>query len=388
MTAPRRRHIAIVTGSRADYGLLSGLAREIAADPDCRLTVVATGTHLSARFGMTVDEIRRDGFDPVAVPCLDDGDSRLDMALASARALAGLAEALAQAAPELVVVLGDRFEILAAAQAALLLGIPLAHLHGGEVTEGAVDESIRHANTKMASLHFVAAAPYARRVVRMGEPPDRVFTVGAPGVDAVAEADATLADSLQPPLRPPVFLVTYHPVTLRQDSEAVAVAALLRALDAFPQARVVVTGVNADAGNRQVAALMDQWVAANCDRASLHVSLGQRRYLAAMKRSACVIGNSSSGLIEAPAAGVPTVNIGDRQAGRLRGPSVIDCAEDTAAIVSAIARALDPDFRRLAFSTAPPYGGGGVARAVLDVLKRVDPAALTRKPFHDGTDPS
>lgn len=382
-----RRRIAVVTGSRADYGLLSWLMKDIKADPALELVVIATGMHLSAHFGGTIAEIRAEGFEPVAVPCLEEGDDRLAMARSTAHAVAGLAEALATARPDVVVVLGDRFEILAAAQAALLLGLPLAHLHGGELTEGAVDESIRHAITKMASLHFAAAEPYARRIRQMGEPPDRVFAVGAPGVDAVRRldplSDAQLDRDLGLALAQPLFLVTYHPLTLRTSDEGPAVDALTHALDRFPDARIVVTGVNADAGHKVVAEKLAAWVAANSRRASLHASLGQRRYLSVMAKADCVIGNSSSGLIEAPAAGVPTVNIGDRQKGRLGAASVVDCGERADDIRAAIEKAIDPAFRRSFAGIRPPYGGGDVSGRILGVLKTVELSALARKSFHD-----
>lgn len=382
MSASRRR-IAIITGSRAEYGLLSWLMKDIKADLALELVVIATGMHLSARFGDTIAEIRADGFDPIAVPCLEDCDDRLAVARSTARAVSGLAEALAQAAPDVVVVLGDRFEILAAAQAALLLGIPLAHLHGGELTEGAVDESIRHAITKMASLHFAAAEPYAQRIRQMGEPPERVFTVGAPGVDAVHRLDPLSSEQLGLELGHPLFLVTYHPVTLHQGDEGAAVDALTSALDAFPAARVVITGVNADAGHQAVAERLGAWVEVNGARASLHASLGHRRYLSVLAKADCVIGNSSSGLIEAPAAGVPTVNIGDRQKGRLCAASVVNCGERADDIQAAIEKAIDPAFRRSFAGICPPYGGGDASARILAVLKAVDFCPLIRKPFHD-----
>lgn len=382
-----RRRIAIVTGSRAEYGLLSWLARDIAADPQLDLVVIATGMHLSPRFGATIAEIRADGFDPIAVPCLEADDDRLSIVRSVGRAVSGLAEAMTTAQPDVVLVLGDRFEILAAAQAALLLGIPLAHVHGGELTEGAVDDSIRHAITKMASLHFAAAERYARRIIQMGEPPERVFTVGAPGVDAVQRLDPLPNEQLDCDLglalAHPLFLATYHPVTLRTGDDGVAVDALTAALDTVPGARIIVTGVNADNGHRVVAERLEAWVATNSARVSLHASLGQRRYLSVLRLADCVIGNSSSGLIEAPAAGIPTVNIGERQKGRLRAASVIDCSEDTGAIQAAITRALDPAFRLSYAGTPPPYGGGDTSGRILTVLKSADLSTLVRKPFCD-----
>lgn len=386
MSAPRR--ICVVTGSRADYGLLSVLMREIRKDPAFALQVVATGAHLAPRFGMTVKEIEADGFAVDARVDLGlDADTPLATAAATGRAVGGIARELARLAPDLVVVLGDRYEILAAAQAAFLLGLPIAHIHGGEATEGAMDDSIRHAITKLSHLHFPAAAPYAGRIVQMGEVPARVFTVGALGVDAARALEPIPAGDLDQDLglalRDPVLLVTYHPVTLREDGEGAAVNALLAALDKFDDARIVITGVNADPGRAAVAERLTAYVAKRAERVTLHESLGQRRYLSVMRRAAAVVGNSSSGIIEAPALGVPTVNIGARQQGRLRAMSVIDCNESADGIAAAVAQALDPVFRAKVAGQSLPYGGGGTAVKIAAVLKTADLGRLARKPFHD-----
>lgn len=386
MSAARR--VCVVTGSRADYGLLSVLLRQIKSDPAFALQIVATGAHLSPRFGMTVREIEADGFTVDArVEIGVEDDTPLAAAEAAGRAAAGVARELARLAPDLIVFLGDRYEILAAAQAALLLGVPIAHIHGGEITEGAMDDSIRHAITKMAALHFPAAEPYARRIIQMGEDPERVFTVGALGVEAALSLPALPADQLDRdlglPLRDPVLLVTYHPVTLRKGGEGPAVDALLEALDEFPKARIVITGVNADPGHAAISARFSAYAANKPDRASVHESLGQRRYLSVMRRAAAVIGNSSSGIIEAPALGVPTVNIGDRQKGRLKAPSVIDCGETANGIADAVARAIAPQFHARIAGQAPPYGGGGTAAKIAAVLKGVDLSRLGAKRFHD-----
>lgn len=383
------RRICIVTGSRADYGLLTGLMREIAADPALELQVVATGSHLSPRFGHTVDAIRADGYKVDAEVPLDLGDdSRFAMAKAAGQALSGMAEAFQKLQPDVVVVLGDRYEIFAAAGAALLMDIPIAHIHGGELTLGAVDDALRHAVTKMACLHFTAAHDYARRVIQMGEPPERVFEVGAPGIDlmrAIAFCDAqTLGTDLGMPLFNPLLLVTYHPVTKRADDEGAALDELLAALERLQDARIVITGVNADAGNQVVSQRMEAFARRHPDRVSLHASLGQLRYLSAMRLSAAVIGNSSSGIIEAPALGIPTVNIGARQNGRLKAYSVIDCAEDADEIFSAIKKALDPSFRASIVGQPLPYGHGGAARLMKDALKTFTREQLAEpKPFHD-----
>lgn len=381
----KRRRIALVTGSRADWGLLAGLARRLAADPRFDLRIVATGAHLERKMGRTLAEIDR----PIAarVPAPQKDDSKMAAAQATGKALAGFAEAFERMAPEMVVLLGDRFEIFAAAGAATLLGIPLAHIHGGELTLGAVDDALRHAITKMAHLHFTAAKPYAKRVIQMGEAPKRVFVTGAPGVDAIAETDfidpARLGRDLGLALHHPLLLITYHPVTQRKDDEAKAVAALLAALDRFAKARIVITGVNVDPGRSKIARRLAAYATHHADRVSLHASLGQRRYLSVMALADVVIGNSSSGIIEAPALGVPTVDIGSRQGGRLKARSVIGAAESTPAIARAITRALDPAFRRSLRRQMLPYGGPGAAARMHAILAATDWSKLSPKPFHD-----
>jgi UDP-hydrolysing UDP-N-acetyl-D-glucosamine 2-epimerase len=382
------RRVSVVTGSRADYGLLAGLMRELRDDPAFALQTVVTGAHLSPKFGLTVREIEADGFAIDARVDLGlDSDARAAIAAATGRGLAGLARALADLAPDIVVVLGDRYEIFAAAAAALILGIPVAHIHGGEITEGAMDDSIRHAVTKMASLHFAAAEPYARRIAQMGEDPARVFAVGALGVEAALSPTMLPADELERDLglalREPTLLVTYHPVTLRKDAETIAIDALLAALDRFTDARIVITGVNADPGHTAVTSHLNDYARTHARRATLHASLGQRRYLSVMRRAAAVIGNSSSGIIEAPALGIPTVNIGDRQKGRLKATSVIDCGETTDDIARAIERAIDPQFRAKNAGQMLPYGGGGTAAKIAAVLKAADLNRLKNKTFHD-----
>jgi UDP-hydrolysing UDP-N-acetyl-D-glucosamine 2-epimerase len=383
------KRICVVTGSRADYGLLTGLMREIAADPAMELQLVATGSHLSSMFGHTVDVIRADGYKVDAEVPLELGDdSAAAIAHAAGQAVSGMSEAFKRLEPEAVVVLGDRYEIFAAAAAALLMNIPIAHIHGGELTLGAIDDALRHAISKMASLHFVAAHDYARRIHQMGEPSDRIFEVGAPGVDqirALSFSDVdTLGRDLGLDLFNPLLLVTYHPVTKREGDEGAALDELLAALERMQDARIVITGVNADAGHHVVSARLTAFADKHPDRVSLHASLGQARYLSVMRLSSAVVGNSSSGIIEAPALGIPTVNIGARQNGRLKAYSVIDCPEEGEAIFSAIRKALDPAFRASIAGQPLPYGHGGAARLMKDVLKSFSAEQLREpKPFQD-----
>lgn len=386
MTAPRR--IAVITGTRAEYGLLMPLMRILSLDGAFELKVIATGTHLSERFGMTVNAIIQDGFcvDERVALSLDD-DSPLGVVGAIAATETGIAAALERIKPDVVVVLGDRYEILAAATAAFVLGATIAHIHGGEKTEGAMDDSFRHAITKLSHLHFVAAESYRNRVLQLGEQPDRIFNVGALGLDAINQQPlrdrAELMAEFGWPADAPFLLMTYHPVTMDTDAGVAELVELLAALEQFADQRLVVTGHNADMGHRQIGALLREYAAAHPDRVLMRGSLGQRNYLSTMKYASAVVGNSSSGLIEAPAFGLPTVNIGDRQKGRLRGASVIDCCGDKGSIVTALKKALSAGFRETAAQATSPYGTPGASRRIVDVLKTFSLAGARRKSFYD-----
>ena len=380
------RKICVVTGTRAEYGLLYWLMKEIEADPGLQLQVIATGMHLSPEFGLTYRQIEADGFDIDAkVEMLLSSDSPVGIAKSIGLGVIGFADALAALRPDVMVVLGDRYEILAAAQAAMVARIPIAHIHGGETTEGAIDESIRHALTKLSQLHFVAAEPYRRRVLQLGEDPACVFNVGAPGVENLRRLQLmdpkALEDSLGFDLSSPLFLVTYHPATLGELTPEAAMKALLEALDRFPQARIIFTMPNSDTDGRVIARLIEEYASARPGRAAVYTSLGQVRYLSALKLADAVIGNSSSGIIEAPACHTPTVNVGNRQEGRLKAASVLDCAEDADSIAAAIRRALDPGFRAGIGEGNSLYGYGESAATMKELLKQ---AKLSdRKRFHD-----
>jgi UDP-hydrolysing UDP-N-acetyl-D-glucosamine 2-epimerase len=381
-----KRKICVVTGARAEYGLLYWLLKEIAADPDLQLQIVATGMHLSPEFGLTHREITADGFTIDArVEMLLSSDSPVGIAKSVGLGVIGFADALARLQPDILVLLGDRFETLAAAQAAMIARIPIAHIHGGEATEGAIDEGIRHAITKLAQWHFVAAEAYRKRVIQLGEAADRVFDFGAPGLDLLRHLQwldrPSLEESLGIKLHQPTFLVTYHPATLGEQEPIMAMNELLAALDDFPRATVVFTYPNADTGGRVLIERIDQWVAANPRRAKALVSLGQRRYLSLMREADVILGNSSSGLTEAPALKKATVNIGDRQKGRLKAANVIDAAEERSSIVAAIHKALSESFRASLSSTKSLYGSGDASRRIKDALKTV--ALRTQKTFLD-----
>jgi UDP-hydrolysing UDP-N-acetyl-D-glucosamine 2-epimerase len=384
----KRRKICIVTGTRADYGLLYWLIHELHQAPGVDLQLIATGMHLSPEFGETWRVIQSDGFALAAkVDMLLSGDSPVAITKSMGLATIGFAEQFDRLAPDIVVVLGDRFEILAAAQAAMVARIPIAHIQGGEATEGLIDEAIRHSLTKMAQLHFTAADAYSRRVIQLGEVPERVFNTGALGLDNIRrltllERDE-LARQLDIELRTPLISVTYHPVTLSHQDPAEPMAELLAALDAFPQASVVLSKGNADTNGRVINGMIDAFVARRPDRTMAATSLGQLRYLSLLQHADVVLGNSSSGILEAPASGTPTVNVGDRQRGRLRSPSVIDCAERTADIVAALHQALSPDMQEVAARRQSPFGTGGAAERMCDILLSTPLEGLLMKRFYD-----
>ena len=383
----RRRRIAVVTGSRADYGLLRGILAQLQKMDDVELGVVACGMHLVPRFGETWRRIEADGF-PIAAKIdlqLDD-DRPQTIARGTGIGITGFAEVLPTLAPDLMVLLGDRFEILAAASAATLLNIPIAHIHGGEITAGAFDDAIRHAITKMACVHFVAAEPYRQRVIQMGEDPDFVFTFGAPGLDLADTAPKLSQPELYAELGisgPERFLlVTLHPSTTQPHTDLVNVTALLGALAEIEHRSFIFTGVNADPGHLRIDDALRAFVAARPDRAHMFASLGSERYWAALRLADAVVGNSSSGILEAPAVGVPSVNIGDRQLGRLRATSIIDCPADQTVILAALRDILEGRFRP-DLSQAPPYGRGGASEKIAGSLQKIDLTRAFPKQFHD-----
>jgi len=381
------RKIAIVTGTRAEYGLLKRLIGRV---HDCELTelqLLVTGAHLSPEFGMTVGEIEADGF-PIAdrVEMLLSSDSAVGVTKATGLGMIGFADSFRRLEPDVVVLLGDRFEILGAAAAALFASIPIAHLHGGETTEGAFDEAIRHSVTKMAHLHFVAAEPYRRRVIQLGEDPERVFEVGGLGLDAIADLEALpraeLEKSLGWEFGAESLLVTYHPETIEGLDPSAQLTELLAALDMRPQTHLLFTLPNADTGGRTLIAQIKDYVASR-DNAVAHSSLGQHRFLSALGYVDGVVGNSSSGLLEAPSFGIGTVDIGERQAGRLTAASVVRCDPERTAIAAQISRILSPEFRSGLEHVANPYGSGGAADAIFAVLRDCPLDNLLRKRFHD-----
>jgi GDP/UDP-N,N'-diacetylbacillosamine 2-epimerase (hydrolysing) len=382
------RTICVMTGTRAEYGLLRWVMEGIVAASGLRLQVVVTGMHLSPEYGSTYLEIERDGFTiDRKVEAQLSSDTGAGVAKSMALATLGFADALADLAPDVLVVLGDRYEVFAAASAALFARIPVAHIHGGEVTEAAVDDSIRHAVTKLAHLHFVAADEYRRRVIQLGEDPERVFQVGGLGLDGIRRHELFDREQLERELDFELgersLLVTFHPETLADRPATAQVHELLAALDdSRPDTRIVFTMPNSDAEGWTIREMIEAYVAAR-PNARGYVSLGQRRYLSLVKQVDAVVGNSSSGIMEAPSLGTPTVNIGRRQRGRLRAGSIVDCEAERHAIATAIETVFSDGFRRAAERTTNPYGEGGASDRIVDILASIDLGRLCGKRFHD-----
>jgi len=380
------RKICVVTGTRAEYGLLYWLMKEIQDDTGLQLQLIVTGMHLSPEFGLTYRAIEEDGFAIDAkVEMLLSSDTPVGIAKSIGLGVIGFADALDRLKPDIMVVLGDRYEILAATQAALVARIPVAHIHGGETTEGAIDESIRHAVTKMSHLHFVASELYRTRVIQLGEHPDTVFNVGALGIENIKRLRlldrSQLEQSINFELGTSCFLVTYHPATLGTVEPAVAMQALLDALDLFPDIKIIFTKPNSDTDGRILIQMIDEYALLNKGRVAVFTSMGQVGYLSALQFVDAVIGNSSSGIIEAPACNIPTVNIGDRQSGRLKADSIIDCQETTESIVTAINKALSSPFREGVKQGVSLYGYGESALHIKNRLKQTTLSCTKR--FYD-----
>jgi GDP/UDP-N,N'-diacetylbacillosamine 2-epimerase (hydrolysing) len=383
------RRIAFVTGSRAEYGLLRWLMADLQKAPDVQLQVIVTGMHLSPEFGLTYREIEADGFHlDRKVEMLTSSDTPVGIGKAMGLGLIGFADALAELRPDLVVVLGDRFEVFCAAAAALVARIPVAHAHGGETTEGAMDEALRHSITKMSHLHFVATEEYRRRVIQLGEDPSHVFNVGGLGIDSTRRLPLLDREALERALDFKFglrnLLVTFHPVTLEKETAATQMEELLAALGELKDTHVIFTLPNADTDGRVIIERIHRFTARH-PQARAYTSLGQLRYLSCLRHVDGVVGNSSSGLTEAPSFHVGTVNIGDRQRGRLRAESVIDCAPERGAIRDALERLYSPAFRAGVASVVNPYGQGGASEKMAAILRDYPLEGLVKKTFHDIT---
>lgn len=384
------RKICVVTGTRAEYGLLCRLMRLIQDSPDTQLQVIATNMHLSPKYGNTYLYIEHDGFKiDYKIPIIDENapDNAVTTVKSMAKALAGFADAYNELKPDLVVVLGDRYEILAAAEAAMIERIPIAHIHGGEVTEGAFDDAIRHSITKMSHLHFTSTEEYRKRVIQLGEQPDRVFYVGAPGVENIKKfplmTKEEAEESVNFKLDENTILVTYHPVTLGNHTAEKDIKEFMGALEERKDLRVIFTMPNSDTGSQAIVDAINEFVANNPDRAIAYKSLGIMRYLSVMKYAGAVVGNSSSGLLEVPSFGIPTLNIGDRQKGRMAADSVFNCATDKESILKGLDVIMSPAFKKKAAETHNPYEKENTSEEIFMVISTYPLEDLKQKHFYD-----
>lgn len=381
------RKVCVVTGSRSEYGLLRWVMQGIKDEPTLTLQIIATGMHLSPRFGNTYREIEGDGFViDRKVEILTEDDTPVGIAKSMGNGMIGFADALNELCPDLIVVLGDRFEIFSAVAAALVAQIPVAHIHGGELTEGNFDDSLRHSITKMSHLHFVAAEEYRNRVIQLGESPDRVFNVGGLGVDNITRIDLISRDELEQELKfafqKQNLLVTFHPVTLDQDSGIEQMIEILNALDSFPEIGLIFTMPNADTGGRWITDLIENYVESHSNAVSF-MSLGAKRYLSVMACVDGVIGNSSSGLLEAPSLRVGTVNVGDRQRGRIQAESVISCEPTLLAIQDALIELLSMEFQGKVQKVVSPFGEGGASSKIVHHVMKANLIDINVKKFID-----
>lgn len=383
------KKVGVITGTRAEYGLLKPLITKLEKDVDLELQIIVTGMHLSPEFGLTYQEIEQDGFKiSEKNEMLLSSDTPNGITKSIGLAIIGFADIYTRTVPDMLIILGDRYEAFAAASAAMIHRIPIAHIHGGELTEGVIDDPIRHSITKMSSLHFTSTEQYRKRVIQLGERPETVFNVGALGVENIKNqrllSKIDLEQSIEFPLDKPYFVVTFHPVTLENNTAEVQFRNLLSALDIFTEYRIIFTKANADTDGRIVNSLIDEYIIKNEGRATAFVSLGMLRYLSALKYCEMVIGNSSSGILEAPSFHVPTVNIGDRQEGRIKGKSIIDCGWTIAEIMHGIQRAQTLKRDGNLQTDVNVYEGKDTSETIMQVLRKyLTSDSSTKKEFYD-----
>ena len=376
MTPQSKKKICFITGTRAEYGLLYPLLKRIKNDRFFTLQIIATGMHLSPEFGLTYREIEKDGFtvdDRVEMLLSSDTDAGVSKSVGIG--IISFADIFKKQVPDMLVVTGDRFETFAATVSAFIAGIPVAHLHGGELSEGVIDDAMRHSITKMSYLHFTSTETYRKRVIQLGESPERVFNVGALGIDNIKETGLLEKDELEDLLNfkfdGKTALVTYHPVTLEYGTQGRQFRELLKALQDMDELKIIFTKPNADRGGREIAGLMDEFQGNHPGKTVSFTSLGRLKYLSVMKYVDVVVGNSSSGIIESPAFKKPAVNIGDRQRGRIKAESIIDCRCAREDITAAVRKALSPDFQILCRNIRNPYGTGGASGRIAAILKEI-----------------
>lgn len=383
------RKVCVITGTRAEYGILSSLMKLIQQDENLLLQIVATNMHLSPEFGLTYREIENDGFRiDKKVEMLLSSDTPNGTVKSMGLATIGFADALEDLKPDLVIILGDRYEMLAAAQAALIYKIPIAHLYGGEITEGAYDDSIRHAITKLSHLHFTSTEEYRHRVIQLGEDPERVFYVGALGIDNILNEPimslAKLEESLNFCLSSHYLLITFHPVTMEDNTAQIQCEALLKALEGvMDKYKLLFTLPNSDTDGRVIISLINNFVNLHPNKSLAITSLGKERYYAALKHASAVIGNSSSGLVEAPSFHIPTLNIGNRQKGRTRGDSVVDCEASYESVSKSLHYALSSEMKCKVKNESNPYFKPGTLNAIFEVVAQYPLNTLVYKSFYN-----
>lgn len=383
-----KKKIGVITGTRAEYGPLYWLLKFLHDDNDVELQLIVTGMHLSPEFGLTYKEIEKAGFRiNKKIEMLLSSDSSIGISKSMGLAQISFAEALEELQPDIIVVLGDRYEIFSAVAAAMISKIPVAHLHGGEATEGLIDEPIRHSITKMSHLHFTATETYRNRVIQMGESPDRVFNVGTPALDNVFRLELLgrqeLEESIDFRLNRRNIMITFHPVTLEDNTAEEQFEQLLAAISELEDTNFIFTKPNSDTNGRVIVNLIDDFVSRNSERACAFVSLGQLRYLSALQYVDIVLGNSSSGIAEAPSFKVATVDIGDRQKGRIKAKSVISCEPNRESISEALSLALSEPFQNKLKDVSNPYGEGGASKKIVNILKTFDYSDILKKKFYD-----
>ena len=384
------RKICVITGTRADYGLLYWVMKSIKQDKELKLQVIVTGMHLSTEFGLTYKQIEESGFYiDKKIEILLSSDSPVGISKSMGLAIISFSEAFEELQPDLVLVLGDRFEIFSAVSSAMIARVPIAHCHGGEATEGLIDESIRHSITKMSHIHFCSTEDYKKRIIQLGETPNSIYNVGALGIENINKlkllSKKDFEDSISFKLdKKYSFLVTFHPVTLEKSTSGEQIDQLLEALDDIDNCNLIFTKSNSDTDGRIINKKIDEYVKHNPNKSVSFISLGQLRYLSALQFIDCVIGNSSSGIIEVPSFKTATVNIGDRQRGRIFGDSIISCDPNKESIKKAIIKSISPEFKEGVLSSAKnPYGEGNSSDLIIDVLKKTKLNGILKKQFHD-----
>ena len=382
-----KRKVCVVTGTRAEYGLLYWLLKEIEADKELQLQVIVTGMHLSPEFGLTYKEIEKEFKINKKIEMLLSSDTSVGISKSMGLAQISFSEAYEELQPDMVVVLGDRYEIFSATSAAMIARIPIAHIHGGEKTEGAFDESIRHSITKMSHLHFTATNEYKNRVIQLGEDPSRVFNVGGMGIENIKRLELLnkkeFEKSIEFKLNSKNILVTFHPVTLENSTAKEQFKELLDAIDELEDTNIIFTKANSDTDGRVINQMIDEYVIKNSHKSIGFTSLGQLRYLSALQYVDAVVGNSSSGLAEAPSFKIGTINIGDRQKGRIKASSVIDCEPNKDSILKSFEKLYSKEFQETLKTTLNPYGDGYASKKIVEVLKNVDLENILKKSFYD-----